>query len=439
MVRRIKRSAFLAALAISGVLTYGNVVCAWSTDLITARKDVESAEKKRVQLEEERKELLEDYGEDHESVKAIEEEILELAKEYTSLLTKAHQQVVREIKARDEETARNLDKTVTELEDQKRQLEIWLKDYPANVIVPKTYAEAWRTFWRVTEDAVQGYADDWTSFLVGKEGGDLRVICIGGALFRMRWCPPGTFVMGSPKRERGRFEDEVLHKVTLSHGFWILETEVTKSMWDSVMAQKISLFQDDANLLKDDADLPVEDVWWERCKQFIAKLNEIGYAPAGYRFSLPTEAQWEYACRAGTRTPFSWGSSLNGDKANCDGREPYGTKTKGKFLEKTTPVGSYTANPWGLFDMHGNVAEWCEDEYDVYPSGAATDPCFSSSSSPPDNQLYVIRGGSWYDVPENCRSARRYALDYYSIEDTVGFRFVLAPHAGEKLETPEEE
>ena len=88
--------------------------------------------------------------------------------------------------------------------------------------------------------------------------------------------------------------------------------------------------------------------------------------------------------------------------------------------------------------MHGNVAEWCEDEYDAYPSGAATDPCFSSSSSPPDNQLYVIRGGSWYGVP---RTAGRLVgtRSITSIEDTVGFRFVLAPHAGEKLETPEEE
>ena len=139
------------------------------------------------------------------------------------------------------------------------------------------------------------------------------MICVGGALFRMRWCPPGSFMMGSPKRERGRFEDEVLHKVTLSHGFGILETEVTRSMWDSVMAQRISLFQDDANLLK---------------------LNEIGYAPAGYRFSLPTEAQWEYASRAGTRTPFSWGSSLNGDKANCDGRNLMERRQKASFWRK---------------------------------------------------------------------------------------------------------
>lgn len=304
-------------------------------------------------------------------------------------------------------------------------METLLKDYPANVITPKTYEEVWRTFWRVTREVAQGDADE---FLVGKEAGDLRVIYICGSCFRLRWCPPGTFMMGSSERERGRFEDEVLHKVTLSQGFWILETEVTRSMWKAIIRS------DFRTLSEDEAALPVDLDYWRECQKFVAKLNGLGYPPVGYRFSLPTEAQWEYACRAGTRTAFSWGSSLRGDKANCDGRYPYGTNARGWFLGKTAPVGSYAANPWGLFDMHGNLAEWCEDGYYAYPSGVVTDPL-----GPSRGLSHVIRGGSWRDPAHNCRSARRFGLVDNMIRDFVGFRFVLAPHAGEKLETPEEE
>ena len=122
---------------------------------------------------------------------------------------------------------------------------------------------------------------------------------------------------------------------------------------------------------------PVEQVSWEDSQQYIQKLNSLlagtPGAPSGFKFSLPTEAQWEYACRAGTTTPFNFGSVLNGDKANCNGNYPYGTTTKGKYLQKTTEVGSYPANAWGLFDMHGNVWEWCSDWYGNYPSGAVTD------------------------------------------------------------------
>ena len=224
--------------------------------------------------------------------------------------------------------------------------------------------------------------------------GDRMVLTIKGVEYAFRWCPPGTFMMGSPESESRRYDDETQHQVMLTRGFWMLETEVTQGMWESVMGNNPSYFKG--------IKLPVETVSWNDCQEFIATLNTLKIAPSGYRFSLPTEAQWEYACRAGTTTVFHFGSVLNGDQANCDGNYPYGTKTKGKFLQKTSDVGSYPANDWGLYDMHGNVWEWCSDWYDGYPSGDVTDPVGPSTGS-----LRVVRGGCWCDLAWHCRSADR--------------------------------
>ena len=176
-----------------------------------------------------------------------------------------------------------------------------------------------------------------------------------------------------------------------------METELTQKQWKALMGENPSRFKGD--------DLPVEQISWNDCQELIEKLNAHSSKPSGWRFDLPTEAQWEYACRAGTETPFSWGSSLNGDKANCNGNYPYGTTTKGKYLEKTSPVGSYAANAWGIYDMHGNVWEWCKDWYDedYYKGGAMTDP------EGPNAGLYrVNRGGGWNDDAGDCRSADRF-------------------------------
>ena len=153
--------------------------------------------------------------------------------------------------------------------------------------------------------------------------------------------------MGSPPGESGRFDDETQHRVTLTEGFWMAKTEVTQKQWKSVMGNNPSHFQGD--------NLPVECVSWDDCVEFCRK--------AGHGLQLPTEAQWEYACRAGSETPYFWGNALNGDRANCNGNYPCGTTVKGPYKEKTTPVGSYQANAWGLYDMHGNVREWCADWY----------------------------------------------------------------------------
>jgi formylglycine-generating enzyme required for sulfatase activity len=224
-------------------------------------------------------------------------------------------------------------------------------------------------------------------------------LTIKGVEYAFRWCPPGTFMMGSPQDEVGRYDTETLHQVVLSRGFWLLETPVTQAMWASVMGNNPSNLKG--------SKLPVECVSWNDCQEYIAKLNGLGVAPKGYRFSLPTEAQWEYACRAGTTTAYYFGDTLTKEQANFDGN-------------KTSEVGSYPANAWGLYDMHGNVYEWCMDWYGDYPSGSVTDPTGAVEGSD-----RVLRGGYWNTDAKSCRSALRIdgAPSYRS--DDCGLRVSL--------------
>jgi sulfatase modifying factor 1 len=171
----------------------------------------------------------------------------------------------------------------------------------------------------------------------------------------------------------------------------------------------------------DGADLPVELVSWNDCQEFIGKLNDCGFAPAGSRFALPTEAQWEYACRAGTTTAFSWGDSFTGSEANCSGSRPQRTNAKWEFLGRTTPVGSYAANPWGLVDMHGNVSEWCEDE----PTAEVVMEARAVSAD--SGRFRAQRGGDIVSRSLSCRSASRRFNDADSLFGYCGFRIVLVP------------
>ena len=246
-----------------------------------------------------------------------------------------------------------------------------------------------------------------------RRAGTRMVLTIKGVEYPFSWCPAGTFMMGSPPTEAERIDGETQHQVTLTKGFWMLESEVTQEMWESVTGNNPSHF-------KGNSKLPVEMVSWEDCQESIRKFNALNMAPAGYRFSLPTEAQWEYACRAGTTTPFHFGSVLNGDKANCRGNYPYGTSTNGPYVEKTTVTGSYPANAWGLYDMHGNVWEWCWDWYGEYPNGNVTDPV-----GPPTGSGRVLRGGSWCDDARYCRSAYRGSNGPSGRGDAAGLRLSL--------------
>jgi len=218
--------------------------------------------------------------------------------------------------------------------------------------------------------------------------------------------PAGKFLMGSPAGEAQRDNDETQHEVTISKPFYMGKYEVTQGQWQAVMGSNPSYF-------KGGDRLPVETVSWDDCQEFLRK--------AGTGLRLPTEAEWEYACRAGTRTPFNMGETISTDQANYEGNFVYGSGRKGEYREKTVEVGSFAPNAWGLYDMHGNVWEWCADWYGAYPGGAATDPTGAGSG-----QGRVLRGGSWYDVPWYCRSAFRGGLKPDARDLNFGFRVVVS-------------
>ncbi|MCR5162727.1 MAG: formylglycine-generating enzyme family protein [Thermoguttaceae bacterium] len=238
--------------------------------------------------------------------------------------------------------------------------------------------------------------------------GETRLVkTVDGVEYVFCWCPPGSFLMGSPEREKERSSSEILHEVTLTRGFWMLQTPVTQKMWESVMGSNPSCFKG--------ADRPVETVSWSDCLSFCEKLS----GKIGMKISLPTEAQWEYACRAGTTTPFHFGSALDGLDANCDGSRPYGWSKEGLSLEETTQVKRHSPNAWGLCDMHGNVYEWCQDWSGDYPSEPAVDP-----AGPESGSRSVCRGGSWCSYAVDCRSASRSEFSEGSRIDCLGFRIV---------------
>ncbi|MFO0926515.1 MAG: SUMF1/EgtB/PvdO family nonheme iron enzyme [Gemmataceae bacterium] len=245
----------------------------------------------------------------------------------------------------------------------------------------------------------------------GKKAGDLTRVALGGGVeMTFAWCPPGTFQMGSPTDEAERSEDETLHRATLTEGYWLGVHEVTQKQWWAVMRNNPSEFKGD--------DLPVEKVSWDDCQAFCKKLGE----KTGKQFRLPSEAEWEYACRAGTTTPFHFGDTLSTEQANYNGDHTYGRGQKGVNRAKTTPVGSFAANAWGLYDMHGNVWEWCQDWYGGYPSEDIKNP-----QSPPDGTARVLRGGSWNNNPRGCRAASRRMFDPGFRRGFHGCRVVLVP------------
>ena len=241
---------------------------------------------------------------------------------------------------------------------------------------------------------------------------------------------PGTFMMGSPSSEPGRSSDERQHRVTLTKGFYMQTTEVTQGQWHAIMGNNPSDFKNCGD------DCPVEKVSWNDMQTFVQKLNR---KEETHRYRLPTEAEWEYAARAGSTTAFENGRISEfqcGYDSNLDAMGWYcgnsGVKYSGCFdasewggpkCAGTHPVAKKQPNAWGLYGMHGNVWEWCQDWYEKnYPLGSATDPTRTSTDS-----YRVYRGGSWYDSARLCRSAYRnwgkpgFRLNY------LGFRLVLSP------------
>ena len=258
----------------------------------------------------------------------------------------------------------------------------------------------------------------------GVVGQSIQIEIDQGEQMIFNFCPAGSFRMGSPPSELARSEDEEQAQVRISQGFWLGQTEVTQGQWAAVMGSNPSEFKGD--------DLPVESVSWEDAQAFVAKLNQSEALPTGWKYVLPTEAQWEYACRAGTSTAFGFGDSLSSFEANFDGNYPYGNATTGPFLSKTCKVGSYKPNTWGLYDMHGNVYEWCADWYGVILQGGA-DPMGVSTQA-----IRVSRGGSWNFGGSNCRSADRNGYDPSSGGSGLGFRVAAVPSGAPSLEKKED-
>lgn len=228
------------------------------------------------------------------------------------------------------------------------------------------------------------------------------------------YIPPGEFLMGSPVEEQGRSKSETQHRVSLTEGFYLQTTEVTQGQWRETMGSNPSFFGECGEAC------PVESVPWIEVQLFITRLNANAESVT---YRLPTEAEWEYAARAGNQTPFAYGRCLSSDQANFNAQVSYEDCPTGSYRERTIAVGSLQPNGWGLYDMHGNVSEWCQDEHAGYPdSKAASDP-----KGPSDNPRHVFRGGGWDHQARECRSARRgWAGSKYPWTN-IGFRLVCLP------------
>jgi formylglycine-generating enzyme required for sulfatase activity len=216
---------------------------------------------------------------------------------------------------------------------------------------------------------------------------------------RFVYIPPGSFMMGSPSGEAKRDKDETQHRVTLTRGYYMQTTEVTQGQWERVMGSNPSHFKNCGD------NCPVEKVSWEDCQQFIRKLNGMEETR---KYRLPTEAEWEYAARSGTTGAYA---------GDLDAMAWYDNNSG----SKTHAVGGKAPNAWGLYDMHGNVWEWCQDWYGDYPSGSVTDPAGANSSS-----YRVVRGGGWSRYAGGCRSADRGRIAPGYRDSLLGFRLAFS-------------
>ncbi|MDO4576259.1 MAG: formylglycine-generating enzyme family protein [Planctomycetia bacterium] len=250
----------------------------------------------------------------------------------------------------------------------------------------------------------------------GKKPGERLTRTLGDVEFAFRWCPPGTFLIGSPTSEKGRWYNETQHSVTLTKGFWMMETEVTQAQWNAVMGRS---FQDE--ILRYDAvqralqigntdqvfariapENPVHYLSWHACRKFCEQARRQGLP-----LCLPTEAQWEYACRAGTTGKFA---------GDLDAMAWFESNSQ----EKIYPVGILQPNAWGLYDMHGNISEWCADYFAFFSPENVTDP-----QGPKNGKYRVFRGSHWTSNRAHSRSAKRSAESPSANVSTIGMRCIL--------------
>jgi formylglycine-generating enzyme required for sulfatase activity len=265
-------------------------------------------------------------------------------------------------------------------------------------------------------------SDPHAAAFAGSAPGELCMI----AGIALCWCPAGTFVMGSPRDEPERRPDEDQVAVTLSHGFWTGKYEVTQAQWRRV----VGMFPGPFTAGEGD-DFPVYTINFAEAEGFCARLTEIAHAsgelPREWEFRLPTEAQWEYACRAGTTTATPFGDKLSSKQANFQGK-PYNGAEEGPSLGRAAPVGSYRPNAWGLHDTLGNEFEWCRDwSHPTLPGGVDPD-LYDAKDTAAINKMgdvsRVRRGGCWADEGWPCRSAFRLRFEPERRHDHIGFRVV---------------
>jgi formylglycine-generating enzyme len=242
---------------------------------------------------------------------------------------------------------------------------------------------------------------------------------------RMRWIEPGEFWMGSTEAERKRFAEQLSkdhkdrfdgekprHRVAFTRGFWLADTACTQALWQAITGENPSQFTGSN-------DLPVEQVSWDAVATHF--LPELSRLLGTVKADLPTEAEWEFACRADTDTAYAFGDSVNTGQVNFDGNYPPPGGAKGESRGLTLPVKTLAANGWGLFQMHGNVWEWCRDGQRTYQGRAERDP----EGPGGDEVLRAVRGGSWIFAAWFCRSALRRAIPRRLAGGTLGFRFAL--------------
>jgi formylglycine-generating enzyme required for sulfatase activity len=253
------------------------------------------------------------------------------------------------------------------------------------------------------------FPEPWASGWGQDRRGLWQSFSVKGVVQVLRWIPPGDFMMGSPadEPERLTYGDETRHRVVLTQGYWLADTACTQALWQAVLGEDPSRFKG--------AERPVERVsWTDVVERFLPALNAL---VPGLEASLPTEAQWELACRAGTDTPFSFGSTITTDLVNYDGNYPYGDGAKGEYRAQTVEVKALPASAWGLYQMHGNVWDWCADWLGDYPADAVVDPL-----GPPEGRERVLRGGGWFALAWNCRSADRGGYGPASRNGGIGLR-----------------
>ena len=264
-------------------------------------------------------------------------------------------------------------------------------------------------------------AEDSEEYLAEDQYGLYEVIFIRGVRQVFRWITPGRFLMGSPEDEPQRYENELQHEVEISQGFWLADTACTQSLWEAIMDENPSRFKG--------PDLPVEQVSWDNCQEFMRRVSD---EIPDLKICLPTEAQWEYACRADTTTPFWFGDMITPEQVNYNGDYAYADAGKGKNRKQTVAVRSLPPNSRGLYEIHGNVFEWCSDWAGPYENKRAVDP-----RGPSEGVKRILRGGSWFSYARYCRSAYRYAFAPNECRE-FGFRLCVEDKPLEKSSVPRE-